>query len=225
MAEARVTPEKELLKLIEGAKANSGGQAKIQAEAFKRKVGSFFSFGALAGRVSFLKDRLRNSFKAGRFDLDIKALNKILKGCIFILIFYFIANFLFSLINSKKILNLEIKIEKGALPLSFSEVSLLKPLSYYSDKAKSKNIFSMASRISPKEIVAKEARSKISELSQDLKLVGISWSDNPDIIIEDKKVKQAYFLKKGQKVNELFIKDVFKDRVILSYGSEELELR
>ncbi len=211
MAEARVTPEKELLKLIEGSKANSGAQAQIQAEAFKRKVGSFLSFGALSGRISFLKDRLKDSFKAGRFDLDIKALNKILKAGIFILAFYFIANFLFSLSNSKKILNLEIKIEKGALPLSFSEVSPLKPLSHYLEKAKSKNIFSMASRISPKEIVAKQARSRISELSQDLKLVGISWSDNPDIIIEDKKVKQAYFLKKGQKVNELLIKDVFKD--------------
>lgn len=225
MAEGRVTPEKELLKLIEGSKINGGAQAQIQTEALKRKVGSLFSFGALIGRLSFLREWAKDRFNARKFSFDIKSLNKMLLICVFILVIYLLANFLLSIIDSKRLLNLKFKIEKGDASLSFPEISLAKPLSYYLEKAKSKNIFSMASQISPKEIVAKQVRSKISELSQDLKLVGISWSDSPDIIIEDKKLQQAFFLKKGQVINECLIKEVFKDRVILSYGGQEVELR
>ena len=73
--------------------------------------------------------------------------------------------------------------------------------------------------------VVKASTSRIAEASKNLKLVGISWSDDPDVIIEDTKAGMAYFLKKGQMINDLKLKEVFKDKVILGYQEEEVELR
>ena len=45
-------------------------------------------------------------------------------------------------------------------------------------------------------------------------------------MIEDSKTQRTFFLKKGQIIEiDLVLKDVFKDKVILSYGGEEVELR
>jgi len=223
MAEGRITPEKELLNLIEGSKNNDTGQAsKI---ALKRKVNSFLSFGAAIGRLSFFKDYLKGAVKGKRFYLDIKATNRILAFCIVTLIAFFIANFVGSLMNSKKLLNLEFNVASAQPPLNFPDVSALKPASYYLENAKTRNIFSLVAETGSKENEIQAARAKIAELLQNLKLVGISWSDDPDIIIEDTKKKQAFFLKKGQNINEFTIKDVYKDRVVLSYGQENVELR
>ena len=224
MGESRITPEKELLKLIEGSGNNAAAQ--IKTEALKRKVTGVFSPGALIGRISFFKDWFRQGVKGGKFYLDIKLLNNILALCIFALVVYVAANFLLSAINSKKMLNnIEVSIGKPIDSLNSAQASSLRAASYYLEKARSKNIFSMTGVVAKKEANVQEERDKINELAKNLKLVGISWSDDPDVIIEDKKSQQTFFLKKGQKINDFTIKVVFKDRIILSYGREEVELR
>lgn len=223
MAEARITPEKELLNLIEGSKGDD--KAQVEKQAFKRKVNSFFSFGAIIGRLSFLKDRFQGGAKGGKFYLDIKAINKALAVCVFFLAAYFTVSFLATIMNSKKISSMDLSVNKESMPYNLPEVASLKPVSYYLEKAKARNVFSMMTDTSAKENEAKALRARVMELAKNLKLVGISWSDDPDIIIEDTKEKQAFFLKKGQKVSEFTIKSVYKDRVILSYGQEEVELR
>jgi len=45
------------------------------------------------------------------------------------------------------------------------------------------------------------------------------------MIIEDTQAKRAYFLKRGQMINDFEVKAIFKDKVILSYQGEEIELR
>ncbi|OGX18083.1 MAG: hypothetical protein A3K83_03060 [Omnitrophica WOR_2 bacterium RBG_13_44_8b] len=227
MAEGRITPEKQLLNLIEGSKKeNEKPVEHIDKEAFRRKVNSYFSFGAALGRISFFKDWIKSAFKGGKFYVDIKSLNKILTFGIFILAFYFMFNFLTSIMNSEKISSLELSVASAAgAPFNLPEVSSLKPASHYLEEAKSRNIFALVADLPQKEDEQKRINAKLSEMLQNLKLVGISWSDDPDIIIEDTKLQQAYFLKKGQKVGDFTIKAVYKDRVILSYGGQEIELR
>ena len=227
MAEGRITPEKELLNLIESSKSSASTQqsAQIEKQALKRKINSYFSFGALIGRIAFFKNWLKVGAKSGKFYIDIKALNKILGFCIVILAAFFLINLLASMMNSKKILNLKFEVVRGGMPVSLPEVTALKPVSYYLDKSKSRNIFALAEEVTAKESEAKAARAKLTELAQSLKLVGISWSDDPDIIIEDTKAQQAFFLKKGQKINGLLISAVYKDKIVLSYSGEDIELR
>jgi type II secretory pathway component PulC len=41
-------------------------------------------------------------------------------------------------------------------------------------------------------------------------------------MIEDTSVNKTYILNKGDSINGVLIKDIFKDRVILSYQGEEM---
>ncbi len=59
---------------------------------------------------------------------------------------------------------------------------------------------------------------------KDLKLVGISWGQNPVAMIEDKSSQQTSFLKVGDSINGLIIKAILKDRAILSDGNAEYDL-
>jgi type II secretory pathway component PulC len=68
--------------------------------------------------------------------------------------------------------------------------------------------------------------SRIIEATQNLKLVGISWSNDPDVMIEDTQNHRTLFLKKGRLINnEIKVEAIFKDKVVLSYQGEEIELR
>jgi hypothetical protein len=45
-------------------------------------------------------------------------------------------------------------------------------------------------------------------------------------MIEDTKTQRTLFLKKGQRIdNEIKVEAIFKDKVILSYKGEEIELK
>ena len=72
---------------------------------------------------------------------------------------------------------------------------------------------------------AKVQATKLEEMVKNFKLVGISWSNDPDAIIEDEKAKKTYFVKTGDKINKISIEAIYRDRVILHYLTEEVELR
>jgi hypothetical protein len=217
-----VTPEKQLLNLIEKPMAKSS----LSAAAIKHRSMSVFSLDALKGRFAFFKNRFKTDLKSGALvQMDIRVVNRFLKICVAVLTFYFLLNLSFSLTHLRG----DIKISpnlvgiKEMKPLEIG--SLLKSASYYLEKARGRNIFMMS-----KSIVssgpAPASSQKILEVAQNLKLVGISWSDDPDVMIEDTKIQRTFFLKKGQVIeNDIRLKAVFKDKVILSYGTEEMELR
>lgn len=217
------TPERELLKLIEEPTTKG-----IQTAKFKHNVFSLFSPATLKARISFLKERFKGGIGLERTSyLEISLVNRILEFFIFILAFYLIGNFAISIANLNKKSDLSFEIKKITIPSELPGVSLLKAASYYLEKARSRDIFKMglSSAAGAQETTSKPPTSKIAEAMQNLKLVGISWSEDPDVIIEDTKVNRAYFLKKGQTINEFKVKAIFRDKVILSYEEEEIELK
>ncbi|MBI4313667.1 MAG: hypothetical protein HY594_02505 [Candidatus Omnitrophica bacterium] len=59
-----------------------------------------------------------------------------------------------------------------------------------------------------------------------LKLVGIAWSDEPEAIINDIKANKTFFLKAGNRVGALTVREVTREAVILVTDSGEVhELR
>lgn len=63
---------------------------------------------------------------------------------------------------------------------------------------------------------------RISHLS----LIGVIFDEKGGTaIIQDKGRNREYFLKKGDKIQEMKIEDVLEDKVILTDGEEEIELR
>jgi hypothetical protein len=215
-----LTPEKQLLKLIE----EPASKANIKAEAAKRTSLGLFSLGALKGRFSFFKQKFGKDIKSkNTYALDFSLLNTGLKSLLFILTLYFVINLIITPIRSKKLLNLEDNADKNAQASSIQPIaSLLRASSYYLEKVRARDIFKMAPK---KQEDIKIVSSRIIEATKSFKLVGIAWSDDPDVMIEEAVTKRTFFLKKGQMVNNVKLEAVFKDKVILSYEGEEIELR
>jgi hypothetical protein len=219
-AEKQITPEKQLLNLIE--KPVSAGS--LHTAAIKYHGLSFFSLGALRGRIAFLKNKLKSFNPNELRELDIRVVNRMLNLLIFILGFYFIANFTSSAMRLNQPLELEPKIEKNASTGTAALPSLLKATSYYLDKIRERDIFNMGARKAAD--TAKGPSQKLLAATENLKLVGIAWSLDPDVMIEDTVNQRTMFLKKGQMINnEVKVEAVFKDKVILSYQGEEVELK
>jgi hypothetical protein len=79
-------------------------------------------------------------------------------------------------------------------------------------------------------VSGQEEGSGSPEELKDLKLVGIIWSQNPEVMIENSKDSRTYTLKKGEVLNESFkVKDILRNSAILevntSSGSREYEIR
>lgn len=108
-------------------------------------------------------------------------------------------------------------------PVGVKEGSAAKVVSYYLEKIRARDIFRMA--LAQQAGEAKQPSSKIVEVTQSLKLVGISWSDDPDAMIEDTQAQKTHFVKKGQMIGNLKVQAIFKDKVVLSYDGEEIELK
>jgi len=64
----------------------------------------------------------------------------------------------------------------------------------------------------------------LRELVKELTLVGIMPGDEPQAIIEDKKSGQTLFLKKGESIDNIEIKDIESGRVLLGYGEDTITL-
>ena len=110
------------------------------------------------------------------------------------------------------------------------KASILKAVSYYLEKARGRDIFQMVRDEEPRAKSVSRANppsQRITELIKNLRLVGISWSADPDVMIEDTNLQRTFFLKKGQIIENINVKveAVFKDKVVLTCEGEEAELR
>jgi len=74
---------------------------------------------------------------------------------------------------------------------------------------------------------AEEVLTRAEVLAQQLGLVGIGWSDDPDVMVENTETKKIYFLKRGQRIENLIkVEAIFEDKVIFTYDNgKEMELR
>ena len=210
------TPEEQLLKLMK-----KGDEAENTK--FSRRRKPFLNFGNLKGlRYSLTKGigRLLTRLSNGLREPNLKALNKIFFILSVVLLGYSVAGFVFGRPDIKEV------YEKSRLmewkQSGQEAISDVRPFLHYLEVVRRRNIFS--------PIVLKEAekpevkKKRLQEMVKDLSLVGISWDKEPVAMIEDKKAKKTYFLKKGQKINKFKIEDILKDRVILSFGGEKIEL-
>ncbi|MFH0826289.1 MAG: hypothetical protein V1923_00165 [Candidatus Omnitrophota bacterium] len=217
------SPEKQLLDLIEKPK----GPKSLNPATLKFQGLRLFSFQALKGRVAYLQHGFKALFKDGKiYQVDVKALNQILKLCVVFLAVYFVINLAVAFLSLNKGLDLKADSEKSQKEEG-AKASLLKSLTFYLEKARDRDVFHMGRGL-PVEIASagRGSSAKILEATKDFRLVGIAWSEDPDVMIEDTANQRTLFLKRGQTfANDVKLKAVYKDKVILGYGQEEIELR
>lgn len=226
VAEKESTPEKQLLGLIEKPQTK-----EIHRAVIRRKSFSFFSLGAIKGRLSFFQKAWEDFLlgkKKARISLDIKRINKLLRFCVFILAVYFVSSFTILALNLEKSATLSLKAKVSKQDVTVKMSSFLKNVSYYLEAVRARDIFNPLTKATEPRSGDEQNRGvdlKIAEAAKDLKLRGISWSNDPDVIIEDTKLSKTYFLKKGETICGIKIEAIFKDKILLSYKGEELELK
>lgn len=223
------TPEKQLLNLIEDPKAAAATQEKI-----KRRTFSLFSLDALRGRVSFFSGRLKTAFTPKKFSLEIKNVNRILLVAIFFLSVALVLTIMRSVDKLNKIPDFGLGTARPASDSLTSEDNVKKLMSYL-DKVRARDIFRFGGiiKIQPLELVEEEpepvteaAPSPAEELLNNLRLVGIGWTEEPDVMVENTFTKKVYFLKRGDWIDgRIQVNAIFEDRVIVSFDGKEAELR
>jgi hypothetical protein len=174
--------------------------------------------------VSFLSAPIFKFFKGGYKHLDISSINLVLVAGIAFLLVYFFINFSSSLNRLKTGISIkEISNITSTKEQIIKEVSALRGLPYYMDKINKRDIFKRADK--QEEYAEPVFSSKFAELTSNLRLAGISWSDNPDAMVEDTKLGKTYFVQIGANVGELKVENIQKDKIVLRYNKELFELK
>lgn len=101
------------------------------------------------------------------------------------------------------------------------------PESHYVEGLQNPNPFTGA----PEELKVVEevsrgpsASEQLAEMAKGLVIVGINRGPTPDAIIENSQEKRTFFVKAGDKVNEMTVKEIKRDTVVLSYQGQDVEI-
>jgi len=227
--ERSATPEKQLLRLIEDPKAGESGNLKKSK--IKRDRRGLFSISGWISRFSYLSDKLKRWFKSGEFTaLDIKIANRVLIIAVVGLFVYLVFTIPASVAQLNRIPDLGLETVEERADLASEETGSMKVASFYIERVKERNIFDFGRP--KKEVVPEEVKddSKLPsqrtlEVISRFKLVGISWSEDPDAMIEDTQALRTFFVNRGDHIGEVKVQAIFKDKVVLNVEGEEVELK
>lgn len=100
----------------------------------------------------------------------------------------------------------------------------LKPLADYLAAVQQANPFGGAPAIVAAP-VEQSAKHRLGELTQGLVVVGIDRGANPEAIVEDTTQKRTYFVKVGDELNGMVVREISARGVVVTYEGEELLLK
>lgn len=206
MEKEKITPEEQLLKVIENPELVQ--KRKVTKEEVVNKAGRLFT--QLKG-LRFDKNTLKK--------IDVQIVNKIIAVlCILITVVL-----VYDLVNAK------IKFAKRfenitaepseAVTAKAAAMDIDVKISDVLAQAHKHNIFTL---LPPKE---KQVQRTDIGGPVELRLVGVLWSDNPQAMIENTKEQKTYFVNTGDKIGVVTVKSITQNKVIISKDSEEWELR
>ena len=214
MVKKKLTPAEQLLELV----SDKDTQQSFQIGPKKKRVWRKVVFEVLSSRTNSLIFLIKNF----RLKLTLKNLNKTLFISCIILFIYSLSGFVFQDISIKRVYK---KARYTRYSGARKEVEKKpKAFLYYLEMVQRRNVFNpieLGREIIEKKVVKKK---DLSKLIKEFTLVGISWSNEPVAMIEDQERKKTYFLKKGDILRDIEVKEILEDRVILIYEGFELEL-
>ena len=250
MTDDKLSPEERLFRVIQ----EEGKPPSINEALRKKKINlirKFFSAGINLRRIHPLRSLLFNRVKqffanlkhkalvkgklkqAGTpitlpinfHEIDPRVVNKVLIVILTVLIVLVIHYTVNKRPNISKLTTAISKIKFQAV--NRKAIESFKPVAFYLEGIKKRDIFKPSPRLQQQALGGvKKAQAKLKELAKDLKLVGISWGKSPKAMIRSKSKKNTYFLRQGQMIGTtgIEIKAIFRDKVIISYKGEEMEL-
>lgn len=211
---AEMSPEERLLKVIETPIEEAKDLKWQTKKDIKNERSGFLE---LLG----IHDPQAGSFKKRILSyLTFKSLNRFLAGLCVLVLFFWIFDFFSQHITfSRRFLVIEKRLEDamGESLLSEQQNENKKDLK----EAMTRNVFTLA----PTKIEVESQGTDYNQMVADLKVVGIIWSDNPQAMIESKKEAKTFLLNKHDKIQQLTIKEIRKDKVVVTAEGREWELR
>ncbi|MFA5039471.1 MAG: hypothetical protein WC732_07305 [Candidatus Omnitrophota bacterium] len=208
-----MTPEEKLLRIIETPPGEG------------RRVAPKVSFNFQASGL-YVKAWIKHYREKARDSLSLKtAIQGLMVACVLATVFL-IVDFWMGLPSSAIIQ----RLERAAQNTEIGKVSIegIGPLSLFEQEISQNNIFSLPPPQAPviqQGPAQPQAVDVLKTMVQSLRVVGILWSDVPQVIIEDTTEGRTHFLNKGSKIKDVRVKEILRDRVILSYDKQEIELR
>lgn len=207
-----MTPEEKLLRIIESP--GTGPRNLPRARMNAASGGLFLKAWITHHRVQFTKK------------ISLKAATQVVVVLCVAATIYFVLDFLIGMPN----VTLIERVEKAAKKMNLGNISVgaLSPLSLYLQEVGQNNIFSLPEPSASSSTAATaqaEASATLRNMVQTLRVVGIIWSDIPQVIVEDTKEGRTYSLNRGSRFKDVMVKEILRDRVILSYDNQEIELR
>ena len=238
--DASLTPEQRLLKIIEGGgdpqqeqASSTVGEESSFSEPKKKKREpinwkELFSPTAIRGRIEYLRDSIQNQAKEQSGSIKVKTINQALvAGCV-MLTLVILGNAVFEMkaVSRDFLSRFDLSQKKMAdlLMGGTHDVSQL------FTGTPPRNVFApVLEQVGAKEANSSEAALKLIEMVKTLKLAGISYFEGDAsrtfCMIEDVQKNITTFLKQGESFSGLTVKEIKPDSVMLSLGTEELEIR
>lgn len=195
---AKETAEQKLLKILESGKSPSSnaGVAAVKVKAPQRQ-----------------------------FQFSVQALN----GLLVLVIVGCLAVLGYEISAGNQLLHKQVDFDlSGAGPFS-GDVEMPKPhdISYYAQKIGTRNIFKPYEKEQSDKVSVASKPNLTKKLSK-YKLVGVAWLDLPEsasVMVEDTTTGMTYFLREGEKLDDVTIKTIYTDRAVFGYENEEITIK
>ncbi len=161
--------------------------------------------------------------------IDLDSVNKVLAGALALLMVYSI---IVAVNRESSIGRLMRSISHIRFEKSASQaVEAYQPVDYYLGQVRVRDIFNPVGEVKtqamPEPLPPPEPpKPKLKEMANGLSVVGIAWGETPKAMIQDSATQEIYFLKKDDTIGktEIRVKDIFRSKIVISHGEEEMEL-
>ncbi len=241
MVQRKPTPEEQLLKLIEqseSGKAHAESSPKTEAvkktsPANKSNNLPSFGLGKLQGFFEYLKGGLgKKNTSSPAAVLDIPHANRLLMVLVAGAALYLGIDLIFSrpdraflstVSTSDAIYSAGMKnANQQSLDISVYQQALQKRNPFLSPEAQ---VAAEAAETGAGSAAAPAAgQGTVAEALQGVKLVGISWSEQPLAMIEDVSTGRTFFVRKGQEFNGVKVQEITQEKVNVTFEGQEGEL-
>jgi hypothetical protein len=220
----RISPEERLFKVIQQTKEpvaenlNHKNTSSLNLRGFKQVIESFISRFKHSSQIREPMAAASIILPVKLQDIDFKKVNVFL--CVILAsLILLTAYYALKRPNLSKVTGAV--FEGGYQAKSPKPIDTFKPLTFYAQQTRKRDIFHPVT-----SGIKGIAGSNLQALTKDLGLAGIyqPLGGPSEAMIEDKTAKKTYFLKEGDEIKGMKVKAILKDRVILRYGEEEMEL-
>lgn len=201
---AKETAEQKLLKILEAS-------GKVPPAAL------------VSGKSGDAAGKKASSQRKFRFSVQI------LNGVLLIGILVCLAVLGLEIQSGIQLLKKQVDFDLGSMGIRSNKIDEIKPrdIAYYAQKIGMRNIFKPFEK-EQMDKVAVPAKPNLARKLSKYKLVGVAWLDLPEsasVMVEDTTSGTTYFLREGEKLDDVTIKTIYTDRAVFGYENEEITIK